>query len=125
MGISQFDYERMAARVEAANARADGKPIDDSVPREDKLRRDVLDECQRRGWIVLAGNPARRTGRTIGEFDLTVLADAGRVFHVELKSKSGKLRPEQAALHAWAKKLGHSPAVVRSMAEFVALVDAS
>lgn len=88
---------------------------------ESDLHSAILNECQRRGWIALHGTMGERTGRTIGEPDFTIIADAGRVFFVECKSATGKLRPEQAALAAWARKLGHTIYVVRSISEFVHL----
>ena len=48
---------------------------------------------RRRGWIALHGSMAERTGRTLGEPDLVILADGGRVLFVECKSRRGKLSP--------------------------------
>lgn len=86
---------------------------------ESDLHSKIREECRSRGWICLTGSMAHRAMRTIGEPDFTVLADNGRVFFIEAKSKTGKLRPEQAAIAAWAKKLGHTIHVVRSMEEFL------
>lgn len=88
---------------------------------ESRLHTAVLDECRRRGWIAFHGSMAHRAMRTIGEPDFCVLADRGRIFFVECKSATGKLRPEQAALSAWASRLGHTIHVVRSISEFVLL----
>lgn len=90
------------------------------VELEGQLHDEILAECRRRGWIALHGRMDVATGRTVGEPDFTILADNGRVLLVEAKSRAGKLRPEQAALHAWARKLGHTVHVVRTFEEFIA-----
>lgn len=116
MGIRVADYLMMLQRVSKHPVHpCIGQPVED----ESELHQAILDECKRRGWIALHGSMAHRTRRQIGEFDFTVICDGGKVLLVEAKSKSGKLRPEQAALHAWAQKLGHKVWVVRNMAEFL------
>ncbi len=89
---------------------------------EDDLHDAILEECKQRGWICLHGSMAHRTHRTIAEPDCVILADRGRCFLVEAKSKSGKPSPKQLALKAWAKKLGHVIHIVRTMEEFRALL---
>jgi hypothetical protein len=89
-----------------------------SETREDVLHDEILNECKRRGWIALHGRMDMATGRTVGEPDFTILAE-GRVLFVEAKTAGGKLRPEQAALIAWARKLGHTVHVIRSIQEFM------
>jgi hypothetical protein len=91
------------------------------VVSERKLHEEIFDECRRRGWIALHGSMAERTYRTLGEPDFTILADRGRLFFVECKSRTGKLSPAQAALKHHAEKLGHRVHVVRSFQEFVAV----
>lgn len=98
-----------------------GKPAlpGSGAPLEAKVRSEVLEYCRTQGWIVFNGTTVRATGRTIGEPDLTVVADLGSVYFVELKSRTGKLRPEQAAIGAWLSKLGHKWLVIRSLSEFI------
>lgn len=116
MPISHADYLMMLQRISKRPAQpCCGQPVED----ESELHQAILDECKRRGWIALHGSMAHRTMRTIGEMDFVCLCDCGRVLLIEAKSKTGKLRPEQAALHAWAAKLGHTVHVVRNMAEFL------
>ncbi len=81
----------------------------------------ILEHARSRGWIALYGSMAHRTHRTIGEPDFVILADRGRVLLVETKRPGSKLSCEQAALHAWAERLGHAVHVVRTLAEFVGL----
>ena len=89
---------------------------------EANLHEEIFDACRSRGWIALHGSMAERTCRTLGEPDFTILADGGRVFFVECKSRTGKLSPAQAALKFHAEKLGHTVHVVRSMEDFQNIV---
>lgn len=91
------------------------------VVKEARLHQDILTECRRRSWIAFTGSMAHRTHRSIGEPDITIICDGGKVLFVECKSKTGKIRPEQAALIAWAAKLGTTVHVVRSFKEFLSL----
>lgn len=89
---------------------------------EADLHADILAECRRRGWLALHGSMAHRAMRNAGEFDFEILIDGGKTLHVEAKTRTGKLSVAQNALHAHARKLGHAVHVVRSLAEFVALI---
>jgi len=91
--------------------------------REAELHEEIFAECRRRGWIALHGSMAERTCRTLGEPDFVILADGGRVLFVECKTRTGKLSPAQAALKFHAEKLGHTVHVVRSLEEFLAVVN--
>ncbi len=90
---------------------------------EAEIHEQIFDACRQRGWIALHGSMAERTCRTLGEPDFTILADGGRVLFVECKSRSGKLSPAQAALKFHAEKLGHAIHVVRSLEDFLAVVN--
>lgn len=110
-------------QLNAYNARHVKKTIPvnfgDACEVESKLHQDIRDECARRGWIALHGSMAHRAMRTPGEWDFVIVADQGRTFFVEAKTRTGKLTVEQAAMKHWAENLGHKPMVVRSLAEFV------
>jgi hypothetical protein len=90
---------------------------------EADLHRQILEECRRRGWIALHGSMAHSTFRNPGEWDFDVKADGGRSFLIEAKTRTGKLSPDQRAIHAWAAKLGHQVHVVRSFEAFLAVID--
>lgn len=69
----------------------------------------IIDTAHLYGWLVTHFRPARtdRGWRTAlqgdsGFVDL-VLAKAGRVLHVEVKTDKGRVRPDQIA---WAKEIG-------------------
>jgi len=89
---------------------------------ESDLHDEIIDYCRSKGWIALHGSTARRTHRTVGEWDFIILAEYGSLYLVEVKSRTGKVRPEQAALHAQAEKLGFKTFIVRSLQEFVEIV---
>lgn len=103
--------------------------------KESDLHEQIFSECRRRGWIALHGAMSERTHRNPGEWDYTILTDLPafvhteckccvnhRILFVELKTRTGKLSPAQAALHHHAKKLGHAVHVVRSFEEFLKLL---
>ena len=92
------------------------------VEDESELHNQIVAECNRRQWLCFHGSMAHKAMRTLGEPDFTILADRGRVFFVEAKSRNGKLRPEQRALAVAASTLGHTIFVVRSLSEFLEIV---
>lgn len=94
----------------------------DGVGIESDLHDAIRDECRRRGWVAFSSRMDRRTTRKLGEPDFVIMADQGRTLYVECKSRTGKLSPEQQALHAQARSLGHFVFVVRSFQEFSELI---
>ena len=116
--FSQLEYEAFLAR-RAASRQPDSVGGTHGEQRESKVRAEVIEYCRTQGWLVFSGTTAHATGRTVGEPDLTIAASGGIVFFVELKSASGKLRPEQAAVATWLNKLGHKWLLIRSVREFM------
>jgi len=86
---------------------------------EHELHQSILAECRRRGWIALYSAMNRRTHRNSGEPDFIILADGGRVMHVECKTRTGKLSVSQQGMRAHYRKLGHDYRVVRDFGEFI------
>lgn len=93
------------------------------VEREEDLHDDILDLCKARGWIAIHARMDMAHTLAKGTADFIILADGGRTFCFECKSKAGKLRPEQSAWAAWADRLGHKFAVVRSIEEVRIIVE--
>ncbi len=116
--ISALELAQMRMRLNR-NAQPDVAPAKDGVSREKDLHDEIEQYCKEQGWIALHGSTAHRTHRTKGEPDFTIFADGGRKIAIECKSRTGKLSTAQLGLIAWAKKLGHTVHVVRSMAEFM------
>lgn len=116
--MTQAEYDAYEVRAHrGVQSPADGVEV------ESELHLAIVDECRRRGWQALHGSMAHRTHRTEGEPDFVILASGGRHFLVEAKSKTGKVSAEQAAFAAGAKKNGHTVHVVRSIEEFLRVVD--
>ncbi len=134
--ISHAELEEMQRRL-AVNSGM--KPLRAAVSvsgvqiKEAALHDAIIDECNRRGWLYFHGSMAHRTRRTVGEPDFVILAnvpDATRdsviptakkpvVFLIECKGTNTKLSVDQLSLHAWAAKLGHTIHVVRTVEEFL------
>lgn len=92
---------------------------------EDEIRdlhKPIIKFCRGKGWIYFYSNPRRKTGRTIGEPDFTILADNARVFFIECKARGERLSPGQWILHSAAARLGHSIYTIYTMDEFYGLV---
>ena len=113
-----------ARRATQARKQGDdgGKAKQTPAGREHELHGAILDECKRRGWVVYHGSMAHRTRRTVGEPDFVVAASDGRTYHIEAKTRSGKLSMDQRAMMADLSRLGHTAAVVRSLEEFLLVV---
>jgi len=94
-----------------------------AVAEESDLHNDIISYCKSKGWIYLHGSMAAATHRTLGEPDFEILADHGRVFFVECKSKDGKLSTDQLGFAMHAQKLGHEVHLVRSMEDFRKVVE--
>jgi hypothetical protein len=62
------------------------------------------------------------TGRTLGEPDFTIWAEAPKVYLIECKKPGGKLSPVQQQTLAWLAKLGWTAHVITSYEEFLAIV---
>lgn len=132
MKLSRLEFEAIEAVQLAKLTRGQPQPTSafSAVEKERELHAAILAECKRRGWIVFHGSMAHATFRTPGEPDFVCLAppidgmddSAPRTFMIEAKTRTGKLSPDQRAIHAWAAKLGHTVHVVRSLAEFLEAV---
>jgi Holliday junction resolvase-like predicted endonuclease len=90
---------------------------------ESDLHEQIFSECRRRGWIAFHGAMSERTHRTLGEPDFVILAEGGRLLMVECKSRTGKLSLDQQAIAAHARKLGHTIYTVRSVEEFLTVIN--
>ncbi len=126
MSISVFDLQQMLARLESNKVRQPETALPtppNGCEREKKLHERILSECAARGWLVIHSAMNAPTTCGIGTPDFVILTGGGGTLLVEAKSRDGKLRPEQRAWLAWAEKLGHRAAVVRSFDEFITFAD--
>lgn len=86
---------------------------------EDSLHDEISDYCKSRGWLAFHGSMAHRTRRTLGEPDFIVARSDGATLFVEVKTRTGKLSPEQQAIGHALTALNQRWAVVRSFEEFI------
>jgi hypothetical protein len=120
--FSSADYNAMLVRRNAKNPAAPKSP---AAERESELQDDIESECRRRGWLAFRSRMDRATTMPIGFPDFVIMAESGRTIWIEAKSRKGKVRPEQRALHSMAHHLGHEVFTVRSMSEFFEAVTLS
>jgi len=124
MNLTPAEYAALLARRQAKVEPGCPGAMPTQARNERTLHEAILAECRRRQWIALHGSMGHRTHRTIGEPDFVILGPSGAVWLIECKRVGGKLSPEQVALNHWARMLGHTIHVIRSMAEFQALIPA-
>ncbi len=124
MRWTQAEYDAHLMRQMASRNRDHNKNIENlqKIVNERDLHERIICHCEFKRWQYLHGAMSRRTFRTVGEPDFIILADAGRVFFVECKSKNGKLSEEQLAFKFHAELNGHKIYIVRSMEEFLEAV---
>ncbi len=92
------------------------------VENESELQEQIISECRRRGWFAVYSGMHQQTSTPLGTPDFIIYADGGRVFTVETKSKTGKLRPEQLGVSMMLEKLGHKYCLCRSFTHFLEFV---
>ena len=68
------------------------------------------------GWLCVLNTQARR-GAHKGRGDLSCFGPKGRYVEIEIKSKTGKLRPEQIDFQANLNLRGHTYLIARSVGD--------
>lgn len=115
------------AEVDAYNARQRSGlvplKVENACTDESKLHRQIWDYCASKGWLVFHGSMAHRAHRTLGEPDLIICQNDGKVLFVECKAKGGKLSLDQQSVIAWLEKLNQRWAVVYNFEQFLNLVN--
>jgi hypothetical protein len=119
--MSQFNQ----AWVDRINARnAPKQPVaSEGVERERDLHDDVEAECRQRRWLYVHSRTDRPTTQVKGVPDFLIFRPENRTIFLELKTRTGKLTPEQTAWKFCAEFLGYKYAVIRSMAEFYKAIE--
>lgn len=92
--------------------------------REAALQQQIKDYCDSQCWPYVHSRMDKKTRTRCGTPDFIIFADGGRVLIIEAKAEKGKLSKEQIVFQHTAAKCGHVVNVVRSWAEFMALVKA-
>ena len=98
------------------------EPQEPGVSRESILHDDVIRWLEQRGWKYVHSRMDAKTTVAIGLPDLIIAAPRGRTFWIELKTRKGKLRPEQRHWEFQLRQLGHIHAVVRCLSDFIRVV---
>jgi len=89
---------------------------------EEDLHAQIMSHCRSHGWLYFHGSMAHKSKRTTGEPDFHIYAPGGKYYGIECKTRTGKLSPAQAAVHAMAARLGTKFYVIQSMEEFLEIV---
>lgn len=121
MAFTEQQYRDYLAREAARKGGRSATCPTCGVEVESEMHDQIIAECKRLGWLWIHARMDKASHMTVGAPDFIILAEGGRVLLVECKTRTGKIRPEQAAFAAWAGKLGHAVHVMRSMEEFHAV----
>lgn len=114
-----FDTEWLLSHyAKGAPAKTVSAPSKNDIAESD-LHDYIMQECRQRCWLAVHSRMDRATTTALGVPDFIIFADGGRVFLIEAKTRTGKMKPEQLAFQAHARKLGFTVHVIRSKEEFL------
>lgn len=121
MGISEFAYQQMVARLEKNSSREPIAP--DAVSDEiEGLHYPIIAWCREHGAPYIRARSDKESTIGLGAPDFTILF-GGKVHFIECKSRTGQLTPEQIAWRLKAEAQGITVHVIRSMSEFSVIVN--
>lgn len=99
---------------------------DRDVELESKLQDQIENYCRNKFWPFVRCRMDKATVFTFpGVPDFVIAADAGRVFWIETKSKSGKQTNEQRGFQMLLERNGHAYSLIRNYQGFLELISAS
>jgi hypothetical protein len=123
--ITTDQYREMLSRLDHNKVRAGSispSMPEDAAEREiEELHYPILQWCKDNGAAYIRARSDMASTIQRGAPDFTVFHN-GRIFLIECKSKTGKLRPEQIGWAMMAEKNLFKVHVVRSMTEFMEIV---
>ena len=112
--------------VLAHQARVNKRPLPmaGAVEDERELHAQIIAHCNAQWppWNAIHARMDKASTLEAGAPDFTIQLPAGRTLYVECKTKTGKLSEAQRNWAHMAKALGHTVHVVRSLADFLALL---
>ncbi len=123
MRMTQADVERHNARV----AKRTTTPLTDAAhcaASERQLHDEIESELKRRGWFYAHSRMDLPTTQALGIPDFQIAAPDGLTYWIEAKGPKTKVTPEQAGALHWLQRLGHKTGIVRSIEEFISIIDA-
>lgn len=117
MKITDFNNPR--TRAEISKQLAPALVASSGGTEESGIHNEISDYCKSRGWLAFHGSMAHRSRRMLGEPDFIVSRSDGVTLYAEVKTRTGKLSPEQQAIGHALTALNQRWAVVRSLEEFI------
>ena len=108
----------VALKAQTANAAPDAW-----AGKESELHQKIESELKRRRWLFIHSRTDRATTTAKGVPDFVIFPGQGKTIFVEVKTKTGKLRPEQRAWQYCAEILVYEFRIVRSFEEFLTTIE--
>ena len=100
--------------------------LSSGIPESERdLQNEIIKCCQSNQWPIFRGSMAHRTFRNVGEPDFHVIIPWNQHLMIECKSRKGKLTTEQLGVKMQLEMVGCPVHVVRSLSEFLELVQAT
>lgn len=131
VNFSQDEYNRHLQKEARRKPSADTheqllKKVGNAVRNELDLHAEIIKHCyaQHPRWRFIRSRSDQPSGIAVGAQDFTIFLPRGRVLCIECKSKVGKLDEDQVIWSHELARCGHTVHVVRSMEEFLKLVNA-
>jgi hypothetical protein len=124
MRLTRWQYEEILTR-QAARSRERGQPVpEDAVDRESELQSAILAWCNQQvpQPAVKHDRMDKASRSTPGSPDF-ILVYRGRYIMIECKDREGKLSPAQTVWHRLAEVNLGTVYIVRSMSDFLAIVN--
>lgn len=91
--------------------------------KESELHQKIEAELKARRWLFIHSRTDRATTTEKGIPDFVIFPGHGKAIFVEVKTKTGKLSPEQRAWQYCAEILGYNFHIVRSLKDFLAAIE--
>jgi hypothetical protein len=83
----------------------------------------IIDHCRANRWLFVRSRTDTPATQRCGVPDFIILPGKGLTLWFECKTRSGKLRPTQRGFIAWAASLEVHVHVVRSLKQFILVVE--
>lgn len=115
--MTQLEVDRHEARLKPHREPV-GSP-DDFTGREAELHNQIELDIRARRWLYIHSRTDRATTTAKGVPDFVVFSGGGKVLFIEVKTKTGKLSPEQRAWQYCSEALDYQFHIVRSMADWL------
>lgn len=89
---------------------------------EERLHEEVEKLCRDRRWAYVHARMDKPTTTNLGVPDFIIFPPSPHVIILELKSRTGKQRPDQLAWQCVVENCGHVYHICRSMGDFYAIL---